>query len=501
MPTQTGKLLQVPGGDVAALQQALNSATCGDTVVLAAGSTYTGSFILSNKPCTGWIIVQSSQAAQLPQGTRVSPQDASFMATIRSTVAGPAIQFHSGAHHWRLIGLEVVATVGISQTSLIETNVGATEPSLIPHYVIVDRCYVHADPTASVRRGLSFQVAYGAVVDSYFSEFHQYGSDSQAIAVWNGPGPFLIQNNFLSAASENVMFGGADPEIADLVPADITIRGNHFWKDYAVWSSGGFGVKNLLEFKNAQRVLVDGNVLEYSWRDAQAGFVILLSPRNEGGRCSWCTVNDVTMTHNLIRHAASGIRTGPSDDTFVSLPTRRVLIQNNVLADISASYGGSGWGLVTLSVENSATRTTADSVTIDHNTVLSDNAFLFFGDSGTIPSFSVTNNLATYGNSGIAGTGTGSGLTALNAYAPDRIYDKVVLLTSSGGSDGGQWPEGTLWNSIEGAQFANYADGDYQLLNTSPYRNAGTDGRDIGVWDWTTFTTKTANALSGEYPY
>lgn len=30
--------------------------------------------------------------------------------------------------------------------------------------------------------------------------------------------------NFLEAASENVMFGGADPQIPGLVPADIEIR-------------------------------------------------------------------------------------------------------------------------------------------------------------------------------------------------------------------------------------------------------------------------------------
>ena len=204
--------------------------------------------------------------------------------------------------------------MGMTQTSLIETSVGGSQLSLLPHHIIVDRCYVHADRTASVRRGLSFQVAYGAVVDSYFSEFHQVGADSQAIAAWNGPGPFLIQNNFLSAASENVMFGGADPDIPDLVPSDITIKGNHFWKDYSAWHGASLNVKNLLEFKNAQRVLVDGNVLEYSWADGQVGFAIMLTPRNQNGGCTWCVVQDVTITSNLIRHAASGIETAPSDN-------------------------------------------------------------------------------------------------------------------------------------------------------------------------------------------
>ena len=92
LPTQTGTVRNVPAGDAAALQNALNAATCGDTVVLVAGSTYTGNFTLSDRPCSGWIIIQSSQVSQLPPGTRVGPSKVLAMATIRSNVNGPAIQ-------------------------------------------------------------------------------------------------------------------------------------------------------------------------------------------------------------------------------------------------------------------------------------------------------------------------------------------------------------------------------------------------------------------------
>ena len=39
-----------------------------------------------------------------------------------------------------------------------------------------------------------------------------------------GTGPYNIINNHLEGASENVMFGGADPDISNLVPADIEAR-------------------------------------------------------------------------------------------------------------------------------------------------------------------------------------------------------------------------------------------------------------------------------------
>jgi hypothetical protein len=503
MPTQTGTVWNVPAGDAATLQSDINSANCGDTIVLVAGSTYTGNFTIPNKSCTGWIIIQSSKISQLPSGSRVGPSNVLNMATINTTTTGmPAIQFQASSHNWRLIGLEVTTTIGMMQYSLIETDVGATSQLQLPSYIIVDRCYIHADLTAAVRRGLSFQVAYGGVVDSYFSEFHQRGTDSQAIAVWKGTGPFLIQNNFLSAASENVIFGGSDPGITNLVPSDVTIVGNHFWKNYSAWNGAGLNVKNLLEFKNVQRVLVDGNVIEYSWADAQVGFAILLTPRNQSGGCDWCVVQDVTIKHNLIQHAGNGIETAPSDNNFVSLPTDRVLIQNNVLTDISSvNWNGDGRVFETLSTINSAKQTTENNITIDHNSGFADKEFLLFGDSGTIPSYQFTNNLGSYGAYGIIGNGTGIGSASLNAYAPNAIYNDVAMLTSGGGSDGNPWPSRTFWNSVSGAQFTNYPGGNYQLLSTSPYHSAGTDGKDIGVWDWNTFNTETTNALSGNFPY
>ena len=222
------------------------------------------------------------------------------------------------------------------QNALLESD----GPLPLPHHIIIDRCYVHGDASAGVRRGISLQVSYGAVIDSDIREIHQRGVDSQAIGIWEGAGPYLIRNNFLSAASENLVIGGADPSVAGLVPSDITIVGNHFWKDYSGWLGANWNVKNLLEFKNARRVLVRGNVLEYSWAQGQVGMAVLLTPRNQDGGCAWCVVQDVTIEYNLIRHAGGGIEMANSDDGHPSLPTQRVRISNNVLTDISTRYGG-----------------------------------------------------------------------------------------------------------------------------------------------------------------
>jgi hypothetical protein len=102
----------------------------------------------------------------------------------------------------------------------------------------------------------------------------------------NGPGPYLIANNYLEASGENIMFGGADPYIANLVPSDITIRQNYISKPLS-WRGQAWIVKNLLELKNAQRVTIDGNLIENNWAAAQPGVAIVLTPRNQDGNSPW----------------------------------------------------------------------------------------------------------------------------------------------------------------------------------------------------------------------
>ena len=359
MPVQTGTVRNISAGDAAGFQAAINAATCGDTIVLVAGSTYTGNFTIPNKACSGWILIESSALASLPpSGTRVSgacspgtppatvcppPSTANMPTIISSAADNPTIKFQTAAHNWRLIGLEVTQAAGLHDYALIETDNNATTVGNLVSYVIIDRCYIHGTASGAARRGVSFQVAYGAVIDSDIREIHDqtaspgYGSDSQAIASWSGTGPFLIRNNFLSAASENILFGGATPSIVNLRPSDITVVGNHFWKDYTNWLGAGMGVKNLFELKNSNRVLVDGNVFEYDWGDAQNGIAILFRSMNDTGGCTWCQTADVTFTHNLVEHAGGGFNMDGPDPYQPAIPMDRILIQNNVLIDINGT--------------------------------------------------------------------------------------------------------------------------------------------------------------------
>jgi len=337
----SGQIIAVPaGGDV---QAALNAAQPGDVITLQAGATFTGPFTLPNKTGTGWIIVRTSAPdSSLPApGTRVTPSYAAVMPKIVADASlGFAIQAASGAHHFRFIGIEVMSAAGAPTFDLVRLGSGSeTSTSALPHDIIVDRCYIHGLAGQAAKRGIALNGSRLAVIDSYLSEFKDQAQDAQAILGWNGSGPFKIVNNYLEATGENVMFGGADPSIVNLVPADIEIRGNHFFKPTA-WRGVWAAVKNLFELKNARRVLIEGNIFENNWLAAQAGWAVQFTVRNQDGTAPWSTIEDVTFQKNIVRHSGSGLNILAADDPNPSQTMKRVLIRDNLFDDINAGRPG-----------------------------------------------------------------------------------------------------------------------------------------------------------------
>jgi hypothetical protein len=92
---------------------------------------------------------------------------------------------------------------------------------------VVDRVFVTGDPLLGQKRGIALNAANVSITNSHIAEIKGVGQDTQAIAVWNGPGPFVIENNYLEAAGENVLLGGAGPDIPNLVPTGLAFRRNH----------------------------------------------------------------------------------------------------------------------------------------------------------------------------------------------------------------------------------------------------------------------------------
>ncbi len=457
--------INVPAGGN--LQAAINAAQPGDTIHLQAGATYIGNFTLPMTNAPLEITIRTAPDSRLPgPGRRIRPADAFLLAKVRSGNSGAAFQTALGAHHWRLELLEIGANSGgYGEIIRLGRTTEQSTLNVVPHHIVIDRCYIHGDPLLGQKRGIALNSASTTIIGSYISDIKGSGMDTQAIGGWNGPGPYLIENNYLEAAGENVMFGGADPKIPNLVPSDITLRLNHIIKprswqqpiipkpvataaplsgagslpagtyayrvvarrsigqgitgtseasaqvtstltaagavrvtwtpvqdatEYRVygrtagaqntyWTLSGtsftdtgaagtagsvptspstWTAKNLLELKNARRVLAEGNVLEHNWVSGQGGLGMVMTPRNQDGTAPWSVVSDVTFRYNIVRHTAGGMSVNGVDTIYPSLPGRNIRIEHNLFHDVVSSSGGR-----LLIMGNSP-----ENVTLEHNT-------------------------------------------------------------------------------------------------------------------------------------
>jgi hypothetical protein len=467
-PPQTGRIMALAvGGD---LQAILDEARAGDTIVLPAGGTFKGPLTLPAIAGDGWVEIRSSAADELLPGRRVTPADASKMARIVGADGSrAAVRTAPGAHHIRFIGIEFAVTPGAYNSGLVRFGNGdeATEAQL-PHHLVLDRCWVHGDPVSGGKRGVALNGRHLAVTNSYFSDWKSSGQETHAISGWNGPGPFKISNNYLEATGVNLMFGGSDPVISDLVPSDIEITRNYVAKPLA-WRTERWMVKNLFELKNARRVHVAGNLFEHTWGQAQSGTAILVSPRNQDGKAPWSGVEDVTFVNNVIRGAASGMKISGRDDSAPSRQTRRILIRNNLFEDIDGRTWKGHGRLFTL-------LNGTQGVTIEHNTAFPTSAVIS-ADGPPHTSFVFRNNIVTVGAYGIKGVGAAPGLPTLQGLFPGARIDGNVFI----GDGGAAYPPGnTFVGRVKDVGFADPDRRDWRLGPGSRLRRKD-GGRDPGV--------------------
>jgi hypothetical protein len=481
-PSWAATITVPAGGD---LHTAIITAKAGDTIELAQGATYVGNFTLPKKDggftlpvndAAAFITIRTAGPDAVADGGRVTPETAVPLAKLRSPNGLPVIQTAPGAHHWRLVLLELQSTsAGIGNEEILalgSTTAAQNSLSQVPHDIVVDRCYIHGDSVVGTKRCLALNSAATTVTGSYIADCKRIGQEAQAIAGFNGPGPFTISNNYLEGAGENVMFGGVDPAIPGLVPSDIRITGNLISKPVR-WRTEKWTVKNLLELKNARRVRIDHNVIEYNWLAAQTGFAVLFTVRNQDGGCPWCQVEQIVFENNVLRHSAAGISILGADNNHPSRQTQSITIRNNVFADIDEQrWGGNGLAFMLTGGPRD--------IVIDHNTIVQERARgLVLVDGPPVLGFTFTNNVARHNEYGIIGTNRGPGNDTISAFFPgSQVVANVIA-----GANPALYPRGNQYPTAAEfrAQFVSYESGDYRLVPTSSWKGAGTDGQDLGV--------------------
>jgi hypothetical protein len=527
-----------PVSDAAGLQNALNSAACGDTISLKAGTTFTGNWTFPGKSCDDqhWIVVRTSapDSSLPPEGTRITPCFAgvaslpgrpalncastqNVMARLMMATAsgsGP-ITLGAGANHYRFLGLEVTRPANGAGIG----NLAYPTAESTGNHIIFDRVWMHGTAHDDTTRGIYLNgLTYVALVDSYLNDFHCESNlgtctDAQAIqgGLGTGPGgPYKIVNNFLEAAAENVLFGGGH---ATLTPADIEIRHNHFFKPLT-WMPGQpnvvlgnhglpFVVKNHFELKNAQRVLFEGNISENTWGGfSQPGFTVVLTPKNQitkhGDVCPICQVTDVTIRNSKFSHMGGGFQIANALDSpggiVPPFAGERYSIHDVVLDDIDhVAYQGQGQ---LAQVSTGANAPLLSDVQITHVTAFPSKMLFDVGNNSTpkMPNFVFSNSIVTTGAYPVWTVGGDSTTCAYEHSVPATVLNTCFTnYTFSGNAligvpsrfPASSWPSGnSLLPDGNSAGFVNFHGGnggDYHIKTGTPLKGAASDGKDMGA--------------------
>jgi hypothetical protein len=450
------------GGD---LQAALDEARYGDVIVLEAGATYKGPITLPFKEGASdqYITITTSNPGGIAkENERINPQiHAQAMPKIVGPDSSVAIATADSAHHYKFIGIEFSPAADSKYLyNLIDLGKSDYKSlSQFPHDLIFDRCYIHSTGPNKARRGVALNSGDTRIINSYISGFAGAGDETQGICGWNGPGPFKIVNNYIEGGAQNIMFGGADPSVPNLVPSHIEIKQNYLFKPLK-WF-GTMTIKGMIEIKMGSHIDIDGNVLE------SEGLIgaFILTVRNQNGGAPWSTIEDVNITNNIVRHSNTGFSILGRDDGHPSQQAKRIRIANNLLVDVVPDYAAVflvGCCVDTLTVENNTVQQTGNIMTCYG---VNNSPFVF------------RNNIIQFNSYGFA--------CPSNMLSPDSrgnvIADNKAQISANGFP--ANIPKGGNFvvDSFDQIGFVDFANGDWRLGPQSKIKGKGSNGKNPGV--------------------
>jgi hypothetical protein len=104
--------------------------------------------------------------------------------------------------------------VGRSYAASQYVRIVMDDTGVQPDDVVVQHCiFDNETHTIPVSRFIMYSGRTTVIRDSYFDDAWSRAQDAQLILSIHGTGPVTIENNYLSGASENIMFGGGPPKL------------------------------------------------------------------------------------------------------------------------------------------------------------------------------------------------------------------------------------------------------------------------------------------------
>lgn len=444
-------------------QAALDRAKPGDTILLQAGAEFKGNFNLPNKTGNAFVTIRTSATdAQLPPADRrLDPKKyGAILPKLSSPNNEPVLTAENGAHHFRFIGVEFGGTKDGSGNII---KIGSTEEKRIedlPHHIEFDRVYLHATSPQGQRRGIAANGRFLKIANSHISDIRRKGEESQAIAIWATDGPIEIVNNYLEAAAENVLFGGAGSRLG-LVPTDCVIRDN--WMNKPLnWREEGWDVKNLFEIKTGRRIRIENNLMTGNWGSAQDGTAVVIKSTSDSG--AGAIAEDIFFENNIVRGSANALSVNGAEEKG----GHRLTVRNNIFDDIDgAKWNGQGFFMKSADW---------DGLVIENNTIIqTGNAANAYG---VVRGFIFRSNIIFEGEYGFKGDGAAPGRQTIDKFFPggDVSFNAIV-----GGNASLYRGKNVYPASLRQIGFGNFEARDFSLRADSPVRGKGFQGKNIGA--------------------
>ncbi len=225
---------------------------------------------------------------------------------------------------------------------------------------------------------------------------------AQSFIAGYGPGPFMIQNNWISGSGIVMHFDDSGTDI--YTRGDYTVQRNTFNVPLTEMFGGPisnglrYGHRQTLEWKGGQRMKIDGNIFDGGFsEDTHSSVMMEIGSVNQGN------VNDADVTNNTYQHGPGGLTTPLGVDAGGPMkPSQRTRVQNNLFWDLN------GYVYYTVGAQNPATGwiiqggyANAD-ITINHNTAYDNRGVItsfFYWIESPLEGLSVTNNFIFYSDS------------------------------------------------------------------------------------------------------
>jgi hypothetical protein len=450
-PTPTPEPTPTPppasGATVSTSAELVAAFKTGGTFTLAPG-TYTGNFVAS-APTT---LVGASGLTG-----RATPADVAAWKLVAGDKFNPVLTVPAGGSGSVVRGVTLTGVAPDRVAVIVGNTTAPTDLAQLPSNVLLDQVAV-LGLDGLAHRGVELHGTNLSLTNSHVSGIVERFRQSQGVWIAYGPGPYLVENNYIEATGENLLVGGDDPKIQGMIPSDIVIRGNDFKKLQEWRTTAPNSVVNILELKNAQRVLIERNTLDGSWTDIQTGMGFTFTPRNQYGKASWSTVRDVVVRYNVVKNYENyAIHTLYTDNNFPSGTLTNLTVEHNLFQG-----PGGVWIVNGIDGDFKVVNNTMPAIT---KAVIMFNGAVpptGVGAPGR-PNFTFNKNAVLSGRYSIGSqSGGGQGIPSITSYTTPVLTSGNVIEENLGW---GRWPGGNTILTVGG--LAPLLDAEFKYTGTA----------------------------------